>query len=299
MELRQLEYVVTLADELSFRRASERLAIAQSGLSQQLKRLERELGVPLFDRSTHHVALTQAGAAFVSEARRTLEAAERAREVARRAARTSDRLVVCVGDATMDTMPTVLESVRAELPHLEVATVVGGLPRQREMLRNGDLDLGLALLDGDPGPGLAARLLRREPMGVVVGEHHPLAGAEQVRWCDLGDVTLLVGSEDEHPEYNAFVRGLLAEAGVAPTMSPCGTVPEAVEGVRSGAGLLCVPELPVLPPGVRWRPLVQPTTGLPTSLVWRRHDDRPLLRRVLDLASDTGRSSGWLGDHRD
>ena len=83
MELRQLRYFVTLAEELHFGRAAAREHIVQSALSQQLQRLERELGVRLLDRSTHHVALTAAGAAFLVEARQIIAHVDRAARVAR------------------------------------------------------------------------------------------------------------------------------------------------------------------------------------------------------------------------
>lgn len=85
MELRQLRYFVTLAEELHFGRAAEREHIVQSALSQQVQRLERELGVRLVERSTHHVALTAAGVLFLVEARQILAHADRAAQVARTA----------------------------------------------------------------------------------------------------------------------------------------------------------------------------------------------------------------------
>src|ERR1700759_543069 len=85
MELRQLRYFVVLAEELHFGRAAAREHIVQSALSQQVQRLERELGVRLLERSTHHVALTAAGAAFLAEAQQVLAHADRAADVARSA----------------------------------------------------------------------------------------------------------------------------------------------------------------------------------------------------------------------
>ena len=89
MELRQLRYFVTLAEELHFGRAAAREHIVQSALSQQLQRLERELGAPLLERTTHHVRLTAAGSAFLLEARQILAHVDRAAAAAQRAARSA------------------------------------------------------------------------------------------------------------------------------------------------------------------------------------------------------------------
>ena len=93
MEIRQLAYFVTVADELSFGRAAERLHIVQPAVSQQIRRLERELGVPLFDRSSRHVRLTAAGERLLPEARAVLAAAGRVRQVAADAAAGADGIL--------------------------------------------------------------------------------------------------------------------------------------------------------------------------------------------------------------
>jgi DNA-binding transcriptional LysR family regulator len=112
MELRQLRYFVTLAEELHFGRAAEREHIVQSALSQQVQRLERELGVRLLERSTHHVALTAAGVAFLVEARQILAHADRATAAARNAAGAAAPLRVGVIDSSYDSMPQILHEVQ-------------------------------------------------------------------------------------------------------------------------------------------------------------------------------------------
>src|ERR1700685_3802392 len=102
MELRQLRYFVTLAEELHFGRAAEREHIVQSALSQQLQRLERELGGWLLERSTHHVSLTVAGAAFLIEARQILAHVGRAEGIARSERGLSPALRVGIIDASYD-----------------------------------------------------------------------------------------------------------------------------------------------------------------------------------------------------
>src|SRR3954453_3416512 len=107
MELRQLRYFVTLAEELHFGRAAAREHIVQSALSQQLQRLERELGVLLLDRTTHRVELTAAGRVFLIEARQVLAQAERAALAAQQAASSGPVLRVGVVDASYDSMPQI------------------------------------------------------------------------------------------------------------------------------------------------------------------------------------------------
>jgi DNA-binding transcriptional LysR family regulator len=113
LELRQLRYFMTLAEELHFGRAAAREHIVQSALSQQLQRLERELGVRLLERSTHHVGLTAAGAAFLVEARKIIAQVDRAAGVARSAAGAAPRLRVGIIDASYDSMPQILHEVQA------------------------------------------------------------------------------------------------------------------------------------------------------------------------------------------
>src|SRR5215218_3024761 len=142
MELRQLRYFVTLAEELHFGRAAARQHIVQSALSQQLSRLERELHVLLLERSTHHVQLTPAGSALLVEARQILAHVERARNVTQRAAHRSPTLRVGTVDAGYDSVPQILQRVRQRYPDLEIHQVEAGVPQQYELLADGRLDVG-------------------------------------------------------------------------------------------------------------------------------------------------------------
>jgi DNA-binding transcriptional LysR family regulator len=108
VELRQLSYFVAVCEELNFSRAAAREHIVQSALSQQIQRLERELGVRLLDRTTHYVAVTPAGAAFLVEARQILAHVARAAQAARTAQSSSPTLRVGIIDASYDSMPQIL-----------------------------------------------------------------------------------------------------------------------------------------------------------------------------------------------
>ena len=134
MELRQLRYFVTLAEELHFGRAAEREHIVQSALSQQVQRLERELGVRLLERSTHHVALTAAGVVFLVEARQILAHVDRAAEAARNTASASAPLRVGIIDSSYDSMPQILHEVQARYPGLVIHQVEASVPEQYQQL---------------------------------------------------------------------------------------------------------------------------------------------------------------------
>jgi DNA-binding transcriptional LysR family regulator len=129
MELRQLRYFVTLAEELHFGRAAEREHIVQSALSQQVQRLERGLGVRLLERSTHHVSLTAAGAVFLVEVRQILAHVDRAAGVARTAVGAAATLRVGIIDSSYDSMPLILHEVQARYPGLVIHQVEASFAR--------------------------------------------------------------------------------------------------------------------------------------------------------------------------
>src|SRR5262249_25626803 len=143
MELRQLRYFVTLAEELHFGRAAEREHIVQSALSQQLQRLERELRVSRLERSTHRVGLTTAGAAFLVEARQILAQVDRAAGIARSAARRAAAVRVGIVDSSYDSMPQVLHEAQAKYPDLVIHQVEVSVPEQYRRLAHRRLPVGL------------------------------------------------------------------------------------------------------------------------------------------------------------
>ena len=167
MELRQLRYFVTLAEELHFGRAADREHIVQSALSQQVQRLERELGVRLLERSTHHVALTASGVVFLVEARQILAHVDRAAHAARSTAGASAPLRVAIIDSSYDSMPQILHEVQARYPGLVINQVEASVPEQYQQLQDGRLDVGVGRAALAP-PEIASLLFRHDPLGVLV-----------------------------------------------------------------------------------------------------------------------------------
>ncbi|MBU3065425.1 LysR family transcriptional regulator [Nocardia sp. NEAU-G5] len=295
MEIRQLRFFVTVAEELHFGRAAAREHIVQSALSQQIQRLERELGVALLERTTHYVRLTPAGDVMLSETRRILHNLDHA-VAATRAATVAAELRVAVGDASFDTMPLILDAVRDHLPALiEIHHVEAGVPEQYRLLAEGRLDIGIGRAAHAPN-GIASQIVRLDPMGVLVGDGHRLGDRDAVAVADLADTALLFADETRAPEYNQFVRDLCLLSGFIPTVFP-GTVQSMMCArilLRERRCALCVPRSCTPIPGLRWLPLIEPATCYPWSLLWRASDDSEALHWVLCCAKSVSTKCGWM-----
>src|SRR5215510_3187169 len=141
VELRHLRYFVAVAEELHFGRAARRLHIAQPPLSQQIRRLEHDLGVTLFHRTNRRVDLTDAGRAFLVEARLTLAQADRARDVASRAGRgeAGQLIIGYMASAEVNVFPRLLPAFRRRYPNIELAFQLLGASEQLQALRDGQI----------------------------------------------------------------------------------------------------------------------------------------------------------------
>ena len=196
MELRHLRAFVAVAEEGSFTRASDRLRVVQSAVSATVRTLEAELGVLLFERSTHRVGLSDAGHALLPEARRTLAAAAAAREAVDQV-RGGIRGTVVLGTMQAQGMqaidvPGLLAAFRADHPGVTVTIRhAGGSIQTADEVREGRLDLAFVALPGDRWPGIDLRPLAREPIALAVPTTHPLSGRANVALAELQDETLI------------------------------------------------------------------------------------------------------------
>ena len=296
MELRQLRYFVTLAEELHFGRAATREHIVQSAVSQQIQRLERELGIALLERSTHHVALTVAGAAFLAEARQILAHVDHATAVALSAMGASPKLRVGIIDASYDSMPQILHEVQARHPDLVIHQIEVGVPEQYQLLVDGRLDVGIGRAALAP-PEVASALFRRDPLGVLVPREHRFASLEGVPVATLAQEPLLLAEEVQAPEFNQFVVELCRSADFTPTVYE-GTVESiraAADLVVRGRCLYCVPSSCISAlPGIMWRPLIDPVSYYPWSILWRAADDSDHVRTIIRCARTMSQRLGWL-----
>ena len=296
MELRQLRYVVRLAEELNFGRAAAREHIVQSALSQQIQRLEKELGVVLVDRNTHRVDLTLAGEAFVSEARLILDHVQRAASAAQNAAGSEGALRVAVGDASMDSMPQILRNVQYNHPRLTIHRIEASVSAQCRMLATGKLDVGVGRASHAP-PDVASEVFRLDPLRLLVPTGHRLSALKAVPVRDLAGVCLLLGEPGRSPEFDEFVIELCRGVGFNPRAASgsAQSVRAAADLVVQGHCLLFVPSsCDLRAEGLLWRPVVEPVARYPWSLLWRAGDESEAVAAVRESARVLAAKLGWL-----
>lgn len=222
MELRHLRYFVVVAEELNFTRAAARLKIAQPPLSQQIKKLERELGVQLFDRSPRAVRLTSAGQVFVGEARALLARVNEA-----------TRLAKGVGDGVQGVLrigavPSVFAGVLRmavpdycrRFPHVKIMLYELEVSEQVERLTEGMLDIGLFRnLELSSLSGVDTVVVAREPMYVALPAGHSHAGDEDVLLASLADDDFVMGPRHLAPGVFDSTVAACISAGFTPKIS--------------------------------------------------------------------------------
>lgn len=295
MELRQLRYFVTLAEELHFGRAAAREHIVQSALGQHIRRLEREVGVQLFERNTHHVRLTRSGEAMLGEVKGTLLSLQRAVTVAQRANSDTEVVRVSVLDASLDSMPQVLRNVQYNHANLVVDRIEAPVPTQYRMLADRTLDVGFGNSSHAP-PGIASEPLRLDRLGVLIDQRDPLATLDAIPIDTLAEIPVILADEAHGPEFNQYVIDLYQRVRIA-FLSHTGRI----QSIRAAAYLVvqnrCAAIVPqscdVLMPQARWVPLT-PDTRYPWSLLWRNGDDSWPVTAVRHSARALQRKLGWL-----
>jgi DNA-binding transcriptional LysR family regulator len=261
MELRHLRYFVAVAEELHFRRAADRLHVAQPAISEQIRKLEQELGVRLFDRTPRSVALTVAGGALLEEARHVLRHAEVARQAAQNAGdRATMRLRIgYLPDSLPASVPRALRHLAASAPRIQVDLETGRSIRLIEDLRAHRLDLVVTALPA-PTNGLQTTPLGAQRAVLALPGAHPHSTSPAVALERLAPERIVVLPRDVNPAFHSAVIGICRDAGLSPTLvEPAEPrVEHVLLAVAAGAGLALLPESVVdryAAPGVRFVPL--------------------------------------------
>jgi LysR family hydrogen peroxide-inducible transcriptional activator len=276
MNLRDLDYLVAVAEHQHFGRAAEACHVSQPTLSTQLKKLERELGVQLVERSARHAMLTDAGTQVVERARVIREETDSIREIARRA-RDPEAGRVRIGvfpTLAPYLLPHVVPRVHARFPHLELLLVEDKTDAVLEQLRDGKLDVGvLALPVADER--LHRELLFEEDFVLAVPADHPLARAEGPAPLSVlaGERLLLL--EDGHC-LRAHALSVCALSGADERSGFRATSLETLrQMVAAGVGVTLLPDLAVQPPvpvsdDIRLIRFAEPVPRREIAMFWRR-----------------------------
>ncbi|MDQ0646377.1 DNA-binding transcriptional LysR family regulator [Microbacterium natoriense] len=285
MELRQLRYFMAVADELHFGRAAQKLHMSQPPLSVQIGRLEREVGTPLFVRSTRRVALTAAGMHLQESARRILDEVDAVRADMRDyVGGLSGQLTAgFVSSANYTVLPEVVRLFRARRPKVSLTLVPLTSGEQFDRLRAGTLDIGI-VRDELPRTGVGADSLStavvfEERLVACLPAGHALAGRTEASLQDVIAEPMIAYPRALMPGYVDRVTELLAQAGRMRVVEEVVHQETALGFVAAGVGISILPESvrQLVPPSIAVVPLAgSPTTRLLAA--WRTRDDESAVR---------------------
>ena len=252
MNLNQLEYFVAAAETLNFTRAAARCYISQTAMTQQIRSLENTVGVPLFDRDSHHVALTAAGRAYLNEARVILSRSNEALRIARLAASgTQGELAVgFINGYGQSDFIRILRSFHQSCPGIRLSLLRGNMSVLLERLENLDCDLVFAVTPYQRNhPELQHRYLRSYPIMAVLPAGHPLCGREKLTYPELqGEEFIMMQPTDRPKDQMEESLLIYQRGGYLPKIS-------AIEGeqetlllmIAAGMGISLLPEYIIRP----------------------------------------------------
>ncbi|MGX4691926.1 LysR family transcriptional regulator [Streptomyces sp. JNUCC 63] len=291
MEIRWLEAFVAVAEELHFGRAASRLRLAQSPLSQTIRRLEKELGVRLFDRSTRSVALTPAGHAFLPHAHRVFEELELGRQSTRASAGEVYGAVSIGFSGALNhlTLPPLTRAVRQRYPEVKLSLTGRVMTRDGvEQLEQGSLDMAFVALPINPSP-VRTRLIGREPLGAALPIDHPLAGESAVDLADLAEEGFITTPAAAGSALQELTLQACVKAGFRPRVVQEITDPYMILTLVSagvGVALMASDVAGIMPSAAVFVPLRDEPTYMDHALAWLGDNPSPVLRAVLEVAEE-------------
>jgi DNA-binding transcriptional LysR family regulator len=245
VELRHLRYFVAVADELHFRKAAERLHVAQPAVSEQIRKLEQELGVTLFNRTQRAVALTNAGTAFLEQAHHVLRCADVARQAAR-TARDQATMRLSIGylpDSLPPSIPRAVRRLAAAAPSVQIDFETGPAVQLIERVRARRLDAAVTTLPA-PTNGLRLTALGEQRPVAVLPITHAQALQPSVALDRLAPDRLLLLPREANPAFHNAIIAMCHRVGLAPTLVEIHEprVENVLLAVAAGAGLALLPD---------------------------------------------------------
>lgn len=291
MELKRLRYFVVVAEELNFSRAAERLRMAQPPLSAQIKQLEGNLGVKLFDRTSRGVRLTEAGRLLLEEARRIFVQLDQTVDMVRRVGdgRIGRLRLGFVPSAAHSVLPTMLREFRERFPDVELFLQEMDPDEEVQRLYDKRIDVGFLYLPVNEA-ALDVKPILREPLVVALPEAHPLAAKPQVAMHELADEPFILPPQHREPGCHAQIMEACRRAGFLPkaTQKDVWLMQTIVGLVAGGIGVALVPASlrNLRRTGVAYKEIKDPSLMVEMGVVWRRDDASAVLRAFLKLAEE-------------
>lgn len=288
MDVRQLKYFVTVAEEGNIGRAALRLHVSQPPLTRQIQQLEEKLGTALFVRTPKGVETTTAGLFFLEGARSMIALMERTVERTQRAGQGQlGRLDVGIfGSGTLDVIPKLLQHFSRLFPDVRIVLHTMNKIEQIEALRQRRIEVGFNRLVAEM-PDIASELVKSEELLAAIREDHPLNANSQIALEDLAGLPMIVFPSGSRPNFIDYVYQIFKSDGLYPTVSQeVGDAATGVALVAGGLGVCLVPESTtnLRIPGVVYRPIARtPKVTVDLSCIYRRNEQSPTLRALLEI----------------
>ena len=288
MELRHLRYFVSVAEELHFRRAAEKLHIVQPALSKQISALEKELGVQLLERDRRHVTLTEAGQVFLEEALEVLAQADGAVNRARAVSRGEvGRLNIgFIQPALADLLPRTLRVYRQHYPGVKLTIGESTSRTTIERIASRSMHFAFTRLPIEPRPDLCAEVISEEPVLLVVPQGHRLAARGSVTIADLAEEDLILIDRKVEPELHDYYVAACNTAGFSPRVAhEVNSTWVAIGLAAGGLGIAFAPASARLAAqhGVAYRPIAGDPPRLTMGAMWHSGPRPTVLDNFLRL----------------
>ena len=287
MELRHLRYFVTLAEELHFGRAAERLHIAQPPLSQQIRQIETELGFELFHRTKRKVQLTEAGQVFLDEVQQIFKQLEQAIQVGRQTSRGEmGQLVVgFVSSAPYNILPKILRTFRSSVPEVRLELHELTTNEQFRWLRESRIDVGFVRPPIEDTFNFET--IFQESLMVALPDTHLLAHQSDVCLRSLKNEPFILFPRLLAPGLYDLIISLCQQAGFSPNVTQEAIQMQTIVSlVAGGLGIAIVPESlqNLQRTGVVYKIIQEPTPKTAIAIIWRQNDRSATVQKFLEIA---------------